>query len=66
MAYLAAGRTDIMYSPPNPNKWDMAAGILLVKEAGGVMANKNGEQTCDYRDIFVMTNVNLLPHALNF
>ncbi|MDR3187007.1 MAG: inositol monophosphatase [Holosporaceae bacterium] len=66
MAYLAAGRTDIMYSPHNPNKWDMAAGILLIKEAGGIIADKNGKQTNDHREIFVMTNVNLLPHVLNF
>jgi myo-inositol-1(or 4)-monophosphatase len=66
MAYLAAGRTDVMYSPSNPNKWDMAAGMLLIKEAGGVLANKSGEPTGDYQEIFVMTNVNLLPHVLDF
>ncbi|MDR2268214.1 MAG: inositol monophosphatase [Holosporaceae bacterium] len=66
MAYLAAGRTDIMYSPPNPNRWDIAAGILLIKEAGGILANRKGEQTTDLGEIFVMTNVHLLPHALNF
>jgi myo-inositol-1(or 4)-monophosphatase len=66
MAYLAAGRTDVTYSPPNPNKWDMAAGILLIKEAGGVIINRNGEPTSDHREIFLMTNVNLLPHVLNF
>ena len=46
MAYVAAGRYD-GYFQNNLNLWDIAAGIVLVKEAGGVLnkidisANKN-------------------------
>ena len=36
MAYVAAGRYD-GYFQNNLNLWDIAAGILLVKEAGGVI-----------------------------
>ena len=36
MAYVAAGRFD-GYFQENLNLWDIAAGIVLVKEAGGVL-----------------------------
>ena len=36
MAYVAAGRYD-GYFQKNLNLWDIAAGIVLVKEAGGVI-----------------------------
>jgi myo-inositol-1(or 4)-monophosphatase len=64
MAYLAAGRFDILYFGSNPNKWDIAAGMLLIKEAGGILADKNGKLTSIYKDVAVMTNVNLLPLAV--
>ena len=42
LAYLAAGRNDIFFeivlSP-----WDIAAGNLLIKEAGGIITNEKGE-----------------------
>jgi myo-inositol-1(or 4)-monophosphatase len=60
MAYLAAGRIDIAYPSPKPNKWDMMAGMLLIKEAGGVLATKDGKPTNDYQKVDVMTNVDLL------
>ena len=36
MAYLAAGRYD-GYFQENLNLWDIAAGLILVKEAGGIL-----------------------------
>ena len=36
MAYVASGRLD-GYFQKNLNIWDIAAGILLVKEAGGII-----------------------------
>ena len=36
VAYVAAGRYD-GYFQNNLNLWDIAAGIVLVKEAGGVI-----------------------------
>jgi myo-inositol-1(or 4)-monophosphatase len=65
MAYLAAGRIDLMLSNlANPNKWDTAAGMLLIKEAGGILADKNGESTNKYSDIAIMCNIDLLPSAI--
>lgn len=37
LAYVAAGRYDAAWYP-HLQKWDMAAGILLVKEAGGIIS----------------------------
>ena len=36
MAYVASGRFD-GYFQNNLNLWDIAAGIILIKEAGGVI-----------------------------
>ena len=40
MAYVAAGRFDGFFQN-NLNLWDIAAGIILVKEAGGIMNDIN-------------------------
>ena len=40
LAYVAAGRYD-GYFQKNLNLWDIAAGIILVQEAGGVVENSN-------------------------
>ena len=36
MAYVASGRYD-GYFQKNLNLWDIAAGIILIKEAGGIV-----------------------------
>jgi len=41
LAYVAAGRFDGFYEY-NLNSWDMAAGILLIKEAGGTVTDFRG------------------------
>ena len=38
MAYVASGRFD-GYFQNNLNLWDVAAGIILIKEAGGIINN---------------------------
>lgn len=48
LAYLAAGRLDAFWST-NLSPWDIAAGVLIVQEAGGIVTNLKGEQI----DIFV-------------
>ena len=40
-AYVAAGRFDAFWER-GLNPWDIAGGILLVREAGGVVSNLNG------------------------
>ncbi len=42
MAYLAAGRFDGFWIP-SLYSWDMAAGKLLVEEAGGMVTKQNGK-----------------------
>lgn len=41
LAYVAAGRFDAFWEM-NLNEWDFAGGILLVKEAGGLISDFNG------------------------
>ena len=42
MAYVAAGRCDGFWQR-NLNYWDIAAGIVLIKESGGFVTDFNGE-----------------------
>ncbi|MFA6099000.1 MAG: inositol monophosphatase family protein [Patescibacteria group bacterium] len=43
MAYVASGRTDsYIQVPPESHLWDTAAGVLLVKEAGGQVSDFRG------------------------
>ena len=42
LAYVASGRFDVCFLE-GLKPWDMAAGALLVREAGGVVTNKDGQ-----------------------
>ena len=44
MAYVAAGRFD-GYFQKDLNLWDIAAGIILIKEAGGIINDINLSKT---------------------
>ena len=67
MAYVAAGRYD-GYFQYGLNLWDIAAGIILIKEAGGVInkidlsVNKNIKIIASSADI----NSKLLKKLINF
>mgnify|MGYP003334625241 CR=1 FL=1 len=67
MAYVAAGRYD-GYFQHDLNLWDIAAGIILVKEAGGMLnkidlsTNKNIKIIASSTDI----NSKLLEKLTNF
>ncbi|GHU21535.1 inositol monophosphatase [Alphaproteobacteria bacterium] len=63
MAYVAAGRMDLLLSSADPNIWDVAAGILLVREAGGVAAAKNGKAIASYEEMAILGNVNIIQSA---
>jgi myo-inositol-1(or 4)-monophosphatase len=45
LAYVAAGRYDAFYEH-GLKRWDEAAGVLLVKEAGGVVDELSGDPPC--------------------
>ncbi len=51
LAYVASGRTDGFWED-NLQIWDMAAGILMVREAGGFVTDKEGGS-----DIFRKKNI---------
>jgi myo-inositol-1(or 4)-monophosphatase len=48
LAYVACGRFDGFYEY-NLNSWDMAAGVLLVREAGGIVTDFEGGNEFLYR-----------------
>ena len=67
MAYVASGRYD-GYFQNNLNLWDVAAGIVLVKEAGGIINDIN---LSDYKNLKIIAssvdiNSKLLEKLSNF
>ena len=52
MAYVAAGRYD-GYFQKNLNLWDIAAGIILIKEAGGIVSDLKLQ---DFDNIKIITS----------
>lgn len=44
LALVAAGNADATFSLGPKHEWDIAAGVLLVTEAGGIVTNKNKEK----------------------
>lgn len=52
LAYVACGRTEAEYIPGKINIWDVAAGVLMVEEAGGMVTDFKGFK-CEWncRDI---------------
>jgi len=52
LAYLAAGRWDV-YVHTSLKPWDVAAGLLLVAEAGGVITERSGAPATIFSDAIV-------------
>ena len=67
MAYVASGRYD-GYFQQNLNLWDIAAGIILVKEAGGVLNEVDLSIHKNIKIIASSTNISskLLEKLKNF
>ena len=55
ICYVAAGRFD-GYWEEHMSPWDVAAGVLMVREAGGMVTNFQGEQPDIYRGGVVASN----------
>jgi myo-inositol-1(or 4)-monophosphatase len=55
LAYIAAGRFDGYWAFDN-HVWDVAAGVVLVREAGGQLSNDDGSPYDPYRSDCVATN----------
>ena len=67
MAYVAAGRYD-GYFQHNLNLWDIAAGIILIKEAGGIINDIDISNNKNIKIIASSTDINskLLEKLSNF
>lgn len=63
LCYVACGRFEIYYEG-YLQQWDIAAGILIVKNAGGVVKNFEGKEDYSENKI-VACNPYLLKNALN-
>lgn len=55
LAYLAAGRIDACWYH-NIQPWDIAAGMLLVQEAGGIVTTLDGKPASTYNPSLLATN----------
>ena len=55
MAYVAAGRCDGFWQR-NLNYWDIAAGIILIKEAGGFITDFTGSDKYVENKTILATN----------
>ena len=60
LGYVAAGRYDAMICR-NLNNWDIAAGVLIVKEAGGFASDADSERNPLETGNILATNADLLP-----
>jgi len=60
LAYVAAGKIDIYYEN-SLNIWDIAAGALLVTEAGGTMKDYNGDDKFLSHGSIISSNPHLYP-----
>ena len=63
LAYVAAGRLD-GYWEANLNSWDIAAGALIVREAGGMVADYDGNEYYLDRGEVVAGNPKILSDML--
>ena len=62
LAYVACGRFDVYYEA-SLNAWDIAGGILLVKEAGGMVCDLSGGQRMIEAGQIISANANVFPEA---
>jgi len=63
LAYVAAGRFDAFWER-GLKPWDMAAGVLLVREAGGIVSDLDGGQTMLEAGHILAANESLHPQIL--
>jgi myo-inositol-1(or 4)-monophosphatase len=58
LCYVAAGRYDLFWEM-NLNIWDIAAGIILVNEAGGIISDFNNEENYISKKMILVANNSL-------
>ena len=63
LSWIANGAYEALYIPvPYPKWWDIAAGILFVKEAGGIVTTAKGTEFNQYnylKDGLLASNGNI-------
>lgn len=64
LAYVAAGRLDGFFEK-NLKPWDIAAGALLISEAGGIVANFSGEADYLYKGDVIAGAPKIFSQMLN-
>jgi myo-inositol-1(or 4)-monophosphatase len=64
LAYVAAGRFDGFWAFDN-KAWDVAAGVVLIREAGGVLSHVDGSTYDPFRPDAVASNGPLHPALLD-
>jgi len=64
LAYIAAGRWDL-YLHQTLSPWDLAPGLLLVREAGGVVVDPQGRPAGLFQRQVLATTPALLPRFLS-
>jgi myo-inositol-1(or 4)-monophosphatase len=65
LAYVAAGRYDGFYEY-GLSPWDVAAGALLVKNAGGIVTDFRGEENWLFGKQIISTNPKIHEEFINF
>ena len=64
LAYVASGRGEGLCQR-NLNYWDIAAGILMVKESGGIVCDLKGKQNHAENKTLLASNSEINPELLN-
>ena len=64
LAYVAAGRAEGFFQR-NLNYWDIAAGIIIVKEAGGLITDYSGNSDYINERSIVATNAHINQDLVN-
>ena len=58
ISYVATGRTDLYFNY-NLKPWDIAAGILLIEESGGIATDRKGEKANLFSEGILVANATL-------
>ena len=64
MAYVAAGRCEGFWQR-NLNYWDIAAGIIIIKEAGGIITDFKGNNDYVENKEVLVTNSGINKEIIN-
>jgi myo-inositol-1(or 4)-monophosphatase len=63
LAYVASGAFEVFYAT-KINPWDVAAGVVLIREAGGLVTSLAGEPYDIYKDEILATNGHVHAEAV--